>query len=121
MAEDSYWPDVSVLTHGEVYPAHTLVEDEEVSAVLDWTTAHVGDPAMDFAIHHSAAPPEAFQAAVDEYVRLGGRVWPRFAEHCAEIMAAGAIGYGIFALQTGAEEHRQAAQGELGPPPGPRA
>lgn len=114
--EDGYWPDESVLTHGEVYPAHTLVQDEEVTAVLDWTTARVGDPAMDFAIHHSAAPPEAFEATVEEYVRRGGRVWPRFAEHCAEIMAAGPIGYGVFALQTGAAEHRQAAQELLDPP-----
>lgn len=89
--EDGYWPEFAVLTHGEVYPAHTLVRDEEITAVLDWTTAEVGDPARDFAIHHAAAPPPAFQATVDEYVRCGGRVWPRLAEHCTEIMAAGPV------------------------------
>lgn len=114
--EDSYWPRFTVLTHGEVYPAHTLVRDEEITAVLDWTTAEVGDPARDFAIHHAAAPPDAFQTTVDEYVQRGGRVWPRLAEHCAEIMAAGPVAYGLFALQTGVEEHRQAAQELLNPP-----
>ena len=39
LAKDSYWPDLSVLTHGEVYPGHTLVRGERLSAVLDWTTA----------------------------------------------------------------------------------
>lgn len=115
VAEDSYWPTFSVLTHGEVYPAHTLVRDEEITAVLDWTTAEVGDPARDFAIHHAAAPPEAFDAAVDEYVRRGGHTWPRMAAHCAEIMAAGPLGYGLYALQTGEEDHRQAAQAQLDP------
>ena len=52
---------------------------------------------------------------VDEYVRGGGHVWPRLAEHCAEIMATGPVGYGLFALQTGAEEHRRAAQEILVP------
>lgn len=115
VAEDSYWPTFAVLTHGEVYPAHTLVRGEEITAVLDWTTAGVGDPALDFAAHHSVAPPEAFAAAVGEYVRRGGRTWPRLAEHCAEIMAAGPVGYGLYALQTGAEEHRRAAQEVLDP------
>lgn len=117
VAEDSYWPEFSVLTHGEVYPAHTLVRDEEITAVLDWTTAEVGDPAKDFAFHHSAAPSEAFGAVVDEYVRRGGRVWPRLPEHCAEIIAASPVEYGLYALHTGADEHRQAAQELLDPVP----
>jgi macrolide phosphotransferase len=115
LAEDSYWPDFSVLTHGEIYPAHTLVVDEEITAVLDWTTASVGDPARDFAIHHAAAPGGAFDATVERYVELGGRVWPRLAEHCAELFAAGPVAYGLFALQTGLDEHRQAAQAQLKP------
>ncbi|MFC4428214.1 phosphotransferase [Citricoccus alkalitolerans] len=115
LAEDSFWPAFSVLTHGEVYPAHTLVVDEEITAVLDWTTASVGDPAKDFAIHHSAVSPEVFAATLDEYVRRGGRIWPRIGDHGAEIMAAGPVAYGLFALQSGVPEHRQAAQAQLNP------
>jgi macrolide phosphotransferase len=117
LAEDGYWPEHSVLTHGEIYPAHTLVVEEEITAVLDWTTAMVGDPARDFALHQAVAPPAAFEATVQRYVELGGRVWPRLAEHCAELFAAGPVAYGLFALQTGLEEHRQAAQAQLTPAP----
>jgi macrolide phosphotransferase len=113
--EDSYWPQWSVLTHGEVYPAHTLVVDEHVTAVLDWTTAAVDDPARDFAFHHAAAPAEAFAATLQRYTERGGRVWPRLAEHCAELISASPVAYGLFALDTGAEEHRQAAAAQLNP------
>jgi macrolide phosphotransferase len=113
--EDSYWPPWSVLTHGEVYPAHTLVVGERITAVLDWTTAAVDDPARDFAFQHAAAPAEAFEATVERYAERGGRVWPRLAEHCAQIMSASPVAYGIFALDTGLAEHRQAAAAQLKP------
>lgn len=113
--EDSYWPQWSVLTHGEVYPAHTLVADERITAVLDWTTAAVDDPARDFAIHHAVAPAEAFAATLERYAERGGRLWPRLAEHCTEMFSAGPVAYGVFALDTGAEEHRRAAAAQLNP------
>jgi macrolide phosphotransferase len=113
--EDSYWPQWSVLTHGEVYPAHTLVVDEQITAVLDWTTAAVDDPARDFAFHHASAPAEAFAATLQRYTERGGRVWPRLAEHCAELLSASPVAYGVFALDTGIEEHRQAAAAQLNP------
>lgn len=114
--EDSYWPDHTVLTHGEIYPGHTLIRDGGVSAVLDWTTASVGDPARDLMFHQATATPAAFQATVDRYVRGGGRVWPRLAEHCAEMFSATAVPYGIYALETGDETHRAAAAAQLNPP-----
>ncbi|HEY4614086.1 MAG TPA: macrolide 2'-phosphotransferase [Citricoccus sp.] len=115
LQDDGYWPEGSVLTHGEVYPAHTLVDGGRITAVLDWTTAAVDDPARDFAFHHAAAPPEVFAATVQRYAERGGRVWPRLAEHCAELFAASPVAYGLFALQTGAPEHRQAAAAQLNP------
>ncbi|MGD6979774.1 MULTISPECIES: macrolide 2'-phosphotransferase [Citricoccus] len=115
LGEDSYWPQWSVLTHGEVYPAHTLVVDERITAVLDWTTAAVDDPARDFAFHHASAPPQAFAVTLQRYTERGGRVWPRLAEHCAELISASPVAYGVFALDTGTEEHRQAAAAQLNP------
>lgn len=117
LAEDSYWPQHSVLTHGELYPGHTLVQGEEISAIIDWTTAAIGDPAKDLMFHQSFAPPEVFDLAVEAYERGGGTVWPRLAEHCAEMFSAGAIGYGIYALDAGEEAHREAAAAALNPPP----
>lgn len=116
LAEDSCWPQHTVLTHGELYPGHTLVEDEEITAIIDWTTASISDPAKDLMFHQAFAPPEAFDIALEAYVAAGGTTWPRLAEHCAEMFSAGAIGYGIFALETGLPEHRAAAAAALDPP-----
>ena len=116
LAEDSYWPQHSVLTHGELYPGHTLVQGEQITAIIDWTTAAIGDPAKDLMFHQVTAEPEVFDVAVEAYVRGGGTVWPRFAEHCTEMFSAGAIGYGIFALETGEPAHRDAAAAALDPP-----
>lgn len=116
LAEDSYWPSRTVLTHGEIYPGHTLVEREQISAILDWTTASVGDPAKDLMFHQVSAPPEAFDVVLEHYVRGGGQVWPRLAEHCTEMYSAGAVGYGLYALETGESAHRDAAAAALNPP-----
>lgn len=116
LAEDSYWPDFSVVTHGEIYAAHTLVADGRITAVLDWTTAAVGDPARDFAFHQSSASAAAFELTLQRYVERGGRVWPRLAEHAAHILSASPVQYGIFALVTGDPEHREAAAAVLNPP-----
>lgn len=116
LVEDSYWPQHSVLTHGEIYPGHTLVEGERISAILDWTTAAIGDPAKDLMFHQVSAPPEAFEAMLDAYTAGGGRIWPRLAEHCTEMFSAGPIGYGIFALETGQAAHHEAAAAALNPP-----
>lgn len=116
LAEDSYWPDRSVLTHGEIYPGHTLVQGERLSAVLDWTTAAVGDPARDFMFHRASAPPEAFDAALTAYADGGGTVHARLGEHCEEMFSASPLAYGLYALETGEPEHREAAAAALAPP-----
>ncbi|QGU06081.1 Phosphotransferase enzyme family protein [Corynebacterium occultum] len=116
LSEDSYWPDHCVLTHGEIYPGHTLIREGRISGVLDWTTASVTDPAKDLLFHQATASPEAFALTLRRYEELGGRTWPRLVEHCAEMFAANALGYAIYALETGAEEHREAARAGLNPP-----
>lgn len=115
LAEDSYWPQHTVLTHGELYPGHTLVQDQEITGIIDWTTASIGDPAKDLMFHQVSAPPDVFEIAIEAYVAAGGTVWPRLAEHCAEMFSAGPIAYGLFALQTGDPAHREAAAAALHP------
>ncbi|MGO1972675.1 MAG: macrolide 2'-phosphotransferase [Propionibacteriaceae bacterium] len=112
--DDSFWPSWSALSHGEIYPAHTLLDDrDQIVGVLDWTTAEVGDPARDLTLQHSASSGEAFAATLDRYRAGGGRPWPRLAEHCSEIHSAGALGYGSYALLTGEAAHREAAAAML--------
>lgn len=116
--DDSYWPTWSVFTHGELYPAHVLVDaDDAITGVLDWTTAKVSDPARDFVYQHAMTSPEIFALSVDSYVQAGGRVWPRLAEHCAELWTAAPVAYGLYAILTGDPTHRAAAAAQLNPPP----
>ena len=117
LQDDGYWPDRTVLTHGEVYPGHTLVRDDTLTGVLDWTTAAVDDPSKDFVFHRVSASAAAFDRTVERYVAGGGTVWPRFAEHCEEQFAASPVKYGLYALQTDDPAHRQAAAEQLNPPP----
>ncbi|EMY32314.1 phosphotransferase enzyme family protein [Arthrobacter crystallopoietes BAB-32] len=116
LEEDSFWPEFTVFTHGELYPAHLLLdEDAEITGVLDWTTAKVSDPALDFTFHHSLSTPEAFELTVRTYVEEGGRIPQRLGDQCAEIMAAAPINYGVYALTTGNPDHWAAAAAQLDP------
>lgn len=115
LADDTFWPDWSVLTHGEIYPAHTLLKGEHITGVLDWTAAEVGDPARDFMFQQAFAPQETFDLTVRRYIENGGRVWPRLADHCAEMFATSPFGYGLFALMTGERERRSSAEALLNP------
>ncbi len=116
LEDDELWPEATVFTHGELYPAHVLIDQgETITGVLDWTTARGDDPARDFMYQHAFAPPEAFAATLRAYTAAGGRDWgPRLADRCAALMAAGPVGYGLYALTTGRAEHREAAQAQLG-------
>ncbi|GAA1796847.1 MULTISPECIES: macrolide 2'-phosphotransferase [Brevibacterium] len=113
--DDRYWPTWSTVTHGEIYPAHQLMEGTRIVGLLDWTTAAVGDPARDFMFHQMSVSPEAFDLTVERYVERGGRVWPKLAEHCAEMFSTAAVDLGLYALDTGDVGHLEAAREQLNP------
>lgn len=113
--DDSYWPSFSCFTHGELYPAHTIVDGQgTITGVIDWTEAVVGDPAAEFVMQLVAFGEEGFDQLVSQYRELGGRIWPRLKEHCQELFAAGPANYGIYALTTGEEQHLKTAKIQLG-------
>ncbi len=115
---DALWPPPLAFTHGELYAAHVLVDDDPgcIVGVLDWTTAKVGDPATDFA-YQAMMGSQAFDATVAAYVAAGGVLPPFLAERCAEILAASPLVYGVFALQSGDPQHRRVAAAQLAPEP----
>jgi GTP-binding protein HflX len=114
-SNDMLWPERTAFTHGELYAAHVLVDGpSRIVGVLDWTTAKVGDPAVDFTYQHMMGPA-AFEATVAAYVEAGGVVLPHLAERCAAIAAAAPLAYGLFALQSGNPQHRAAAAAQLLP------
>jgi macrolide phosphotransferase len=116
LADDGLWPEFTTLTHGELYPAHLLLDaDGEVRSVLDWTTAKVGDPAVDFMYHHMLSGPEVFRLTVEAYAEITGRVPRRLEERCTALLSAGPLSYAEYALTTGDPEHAAAAQAQLTP------
>lgn len=117
LEDDSYWPTWTTFTHGEPYHAHVLVDaDQQITGVLDWTTAAIGDPATDLAFQYMTAPVEVFEVTVRHYAEAGGRTWPRLADHCGELMSFWPVNYGKYALLTGNPEHAEAARAQLDPP-----
>ncbi len=115
LGDDRFWPSWTTVTHGEIYPAHQLMDGPVILGLLDWTTASVGDPARDFAFHQASVSPETFDATVRQYVDRGGRVWSMLAEHCAHLFSTAAVELGLYALETGDEGHFAAAKEQLEP------
>jgi macrolide phosphotransferase len=111
LAGDSYWPEHSALVHGDLHPAHILVNEERrVTGILDWTEAHVGDPATDFALQYATLGRGTLSALLERYRASGGRAWARMEEHVVEMWAAYPVVIAEFALATGEEGPRHLAQ-----------
>lgn len=113
LSNDALWPVTTVFSHGELYAAHVLVDTPaRIVGVIDWTTAKVGDPAIDFTYQHMMGPA-VFEATVSAYLEAGGIDHPHLAERCAELAAAAPLVYGLFALQSGDPQHRATAAAQL--------
>ena len=116
LEDDACWPERTVMTHGEIYPAHVLFdEDGAITGVLDWTTARVDDPARDLAAQYGAAGEDMLQAALAAYEHAGGHVHPGLAAQARHLWEASPLGYALYALATGAETDHAAAAAMLDP------
>ncbi|RUT30337.1 macrolide 2'-phosphotransferase [Arsenicitalea aurantiaca] len=112
---DALWPEFSVFVHGDLYPAHVLIDAQDrACGIIDWTEAKVSDPAIDLAMHLLGFGPEGLEQLLVHYREAGGRTWPGLADHCAERVAAGPLNYGLFALESGDASHLAAAREQLG-------
>jgi macrolide phosphotransferase len=75
--------------HGDLHPAHVLVDSgNRVAGLLDWTEAHIGDAATDFALLFATLGHRLLAALLKRYQKAGGRLWPRMHDHIAEIWSA---------------------------------
>lgn len=118
LSQDVYWPKRTVMTHGEIYPGHVLVDESgAITGVIDWTTARVDDPARDLVFSYALGGEEAFAATVDAYAASGGQPGEHLLEHCRLLWSAGAVGYGLYALETGEQAHHEAAAAQLAADP----
>ncbi|MBH5318420.1 macrolide 2'-phosphotransferase [Paenibacillus sp. GSMTC-2017] len=115
LADHSYWPDHSVLVHGDLHPGHILVDSYgRVTGLLDWTEAEVADPATDFAIYYALFGETALSELINRYEKFGGRVWPRMYDHIVELASAYPVKIASFALKSGIEEYKIMARTLLG-------
>ncbi|GGQ36033.1 aminoglycoside phosphotransferase [Streptomyces griseomycini] len=116
LEDDTCWPEQTVMTHGEIYPAHVLFDEEgTITGVLDWTTARVDDPARDLSAQYGAAGEEMLQATLTAYEQAGGRVHPGLAAQTKHLWDASPIGYALYALTTGADTDLATAAAMLDP------
>ncbi|MER0246569.1 macrolide 2'-phosphotransferase [Streptomyces sp. HSW2009] len=116
LADDTCWPERTVMTHGEIYPAHVLFAAEgPITGVLDWTTARVDDPARDLSAQYGAAGREMLQVTLTAYEQAGGHVHPGLAAQAEHLWNASPIGYALYALTTGAETDLATAAAMLNP------
>ncbi|TPG68997.1 hypothetical protein EEL31_10980 [Brevibacillus laterosporus] len=114
-SDDTYWPQHSVLVHGDLHPPHILIDiDNRVSGLLDWTEAEVSNPATDFVLYYAIFGEIALDALLKKYHAAGGRIWPRMREHIIEQWAAYPVLIAMFALTTGKKEDIEMAQVALG-------
>jgi aminoglycoside phosphotransferase (APT) family kinase protein len=96
------WTAQPVWMHGDLHPANLLVEDHELSAVLDFGLLSVGDPACDLMVawaYLSAESRDVFRSmlAVDDATWSRGRGWAlqfglRAAAYSADNPVLGDIG-----------------------------
>jgi aminoglycoside phosphotransferase (APT) family kinase protein len=96
------WIGQPVWMHGDLHPANLLVEDNELTAVIDFGLLGVGDPACDLQVawtYLSADSREVFRSAlaVDDATWSRGRGWAlqfglRAAAYSADNPVLGDIG-----------------------------
>jgi aminoglycoside phosphotransferase (APT) family kinase protein len=61
--QDLETPPVWVLSHGDLYAKHLLLDDnKKLSAVIDWGDAEILHPAVDLALLYEFIPPEGHDA-----------------------------------------------------------
>ncbi|HBY2503964.1 TPA: Mph(E) family macrolide 2'-phosphotransferase [Klebsiella pneumoniae] len=112
---DVLWADFTQFIHGDLYAGHVLAsKDGAVSGVIDWSTAHIDDPAIDFAGHVTLFGEESLKTLIIEYEKLGGKVWNKLYEQTLERAAASPLMYGLFALETQNESLIVGAKAQLG-------
>lgn len=112
---DTLWPNYTHFIHGDLYAGHVLVSSVgSVSGIIDWSTAHIGDPSIDFSGHMTVFGEESLKKLITEYQKQGGEIWDKLYEQSIERAAAAALAYGYFAIQVQNLNHITGAKVQLG-------
>ena len=113
--EDTYWPDFTVLNHGDLYSGHTLVNSKNcITGVIDWSEMQIGDSSLDFARHYMALGEQQLDKTIEKYESMGGATWPRMKEHIIQRASASPLKFAMFAITTKNDDHLRSAREQLG-------
>lgn len=91
--------DEVALVHGDLGPAHILVQHNRLSGVIDWTDAHVGDPALDLSWLLHATSTDFAAALLEAY---GSTPWLR--AHSLSWHQLGPWHEVLYGVRTGSDE-----------------
>lgn len=64
---DDLWEFTSVPIHGDLAEEHVLIRGGVVTGIVDWSSAHVSDPAEDLSWLLAAAPEQALETVIEAY------------------------------------------------------
>lgn len=116
LADDACWPPFAALVHGDLHPGHLLLADDgRVTGVLDWTEAHVGDPALDLVAFVGGFGRAALDRLIARLEARGAPTWPRLADHVEARWASHAVVAAEWALRTGNDDVLAYARSQLAP------
>ncbi len=110
------WADRSVLVHGDLHEGNILMHGGHISAVLDWDSCHMGDPAEDFFFHLLGRGPKSLLRLLTSYEAHGSRTWPAMVQHIRLMLATYPIRYAARVLHSGQEGLLTTAQSFLSQP-----
>lgn len=117
VTNDALWPEQAGLTHGDLFPGHTLVDpSDHVTGIIDWTEAAGTDTSIDFTAAYLLFGEEALDRLLESYQQAGGYVWPKMKEHIIERLATQAVTIAEFAESSDLDEYRKMAQEMLNTP-----
>ena len=113
--DDRYWSAEPRLVHGDLHPAHTLVDgDGNLVGLLDWADTAIDDIATDFAAPCLAFGPDGLERLLAHYVAAGGRPPELFAAHVTELTAfRSSVMLGLHGLETGDRNYVAIARARL--------
>lgn len=117
LLEGNTWAPYTTLIHGDLHEGNILVQNGEITAILDWASCRTGDPGEDFFFHLMGYGTASLKRLLDVYRHHGGHTWPRMDEHIALLLATYPIRYAAIALQSGNPTLLAAAQNFLEMPP----
>ena len=100
------WPEQVGLIHGDLYPGHTLIDDNNnIIGVIDWTEVKISDVSYDFLAHYKLFGEEELDNLIEEYKNNGGYTWDNMKEHIVELLSTEALTIAEFALASNNNEY----------------